>query len=299
LCVSEILAHFCGMLQKLKQRWKVNTLNMVLILCTFAIGGSLCGKSGAVVMQWTGLDKGVLWWFIYIIVVTLLWPLHVLLVSIPLGQFGFFRRYLQKMWQRMAGKKQKTVHLAIFASGAGSNAHAIIQYFANSLAVKIVLVVCNKPGAGVLQIAANAGIPTLLIDKQRFVNGDCYLPVLQQYGADALVLAGFLWKIPPAMVQAFPDKIVNIHPALLPRHGGKGMYGSFVHEAVIVAKETESGITIHIADEHYDHGRHLLQAKCEVLPSDTPGTLAQKIHLLEHQHYPKTIETWINGWQKG
>jgi hypothetical protein len=125
LCrVFKILTHFCGMLQKLKQRWKVNTTNLVLILCTFALGGSLCGKSGAVVMQGLGLEKGLWWGIVYVIVVTLLWPLHVLLVSIPLGQFGFFSRYLQKMWRRLSGKKKKPVHLAIFASGAGSNAKA-------------------------------------------------------------------------------------------------------------------------------------------------------------------------------
>jgi phosphoribosylglycinamide formyltransferase-1 len=149
--------------------------------------------------------------------------------------------------------------------------------------------VCNKPGAGVLTIAENAGIPYLLIEKERFFKGDNYLPQLQNSNVDFIVLAGFLWKIPSALINAFPKRIINIHPALLPNYGGKGMFGHHVHDAVINNKEKESGITIHYVDELYDHGAVIFQAKCNVTENDTADTLAQKIHLLEHEHYPKVI----------
>ncbi|MEI9955658.1 MAG: phosphoribosylglycinamide formyltransferase [Ferruginibacter sp.] len=151
------------------------------------------------------------------------------------------------------------------------------------------LVVCNKPGAGVLDIAAKAGIPSLLIEKEQFFKGDAYLPVLQKNNIDFIVLAGFLWKIPVALIKAYPKKIVNIHPALLPKYGGRGMFGHYVHEAVISNKEKESGITIHYVDEIYDHGAIIFQATCAISENDTAETLAQKIHVLEHAHYPKII----------
>ncbi|MBK7433044.1 MAG: phosphoribosylglycinamide formyltransferase [Chitinophagaceae bacterium] len=179
--------------------------------------------------------------------------------------------------------------MAIFASGAGSNAERIINHFAGSEEVEVSLVVCNNPSAGVLGIAQKAGIPTLLIEKDIFLNGSHYLPELQQAGIRFIVLAGFLWKIPQALISAYPQKIVNIHPALLPKYGGKGMYGHFVHEAVIAAGEKESGITIHYVDELYDHGQIIFQAKCPVTDKDTPDTLAHKIHELEHAHYPGEI----------
>ena len=144
--------------------------------------------------------------------------------------------------------------IAIFASGAGSNAQKIIDRFRDHLYIKVSLVVCNKPGAGVLSIAQKEGIPVLEIEKERFFRNDAYIPVLREHEIDFIVLAGFLWKIPTDLVKAFPNRIVNIHPALLPKYGGKGMYGQFVHEAVINAGDKESGITIHFVDEHYDHG---------------------------------------------
>lgn len=173
--------------------------------------------------------------------------------------------------------------IAIFASGAGSNAEKLIltqqQY-------QVALVVCNKTGAGVIKIAADHGIPVLVIEKDRFFTGDHYLADLHQHQIDFIVLAGFLWKIPVPLIQAYPRKIINIHPALLPKYGGKGMYGSKVHEAVIAAGDTESGITIHYVDELYDHGEIIFQATCPVTSTDTADTLAQKIHALEHAHYP-------------
>lgn len=183
--------------------------------------------------------------------------------------------------------------IAIFASGAGSNAKKIIEYFANHAAIQVALVVCNKPGAGVLDIAAGHGVPTLLIEKEQFFRGNGYVDELKRANIDFIILAGFLWKIPTALIQAFPNKIINIHPALLPKYGGKGMYGQFVHEAVLAAGESESGITIHIVDELYDHGQTIFYASCPVLPGDTAATLAQRIHALEHQHYPEVIEQFI------
>jgi len=293
------LAHFCAMFQRLQERWKVNGLNLLLIITTFALGGSLCGYLGRKLLLLTGLDKGVLWVILYVILITLLWPLCVLAISIPLGQFRFFRNYIRKIGRKMAGKKEvkptqttenhsdNKKSIAIFASGAGSNARKIIEHFAGS-GTQISLVVCNKPGAGVIDIARQAGIPVLMIEKDRFFNQDSYIKELQ--GADLLVLAGFLWKVPPALVQAFPNRIVNIHPALLPKYGGKGMYGHRVHEAVIASGDTESGISIHYVDELYDHGSIILQARCPIVPADTPDTLAQKVHALEHAHYPAAIE---------
>jgi phosphoribosylglycinamide formyltransferase-1 len=186
------------------------------------------------------------------------------------------------------------INLAVFASGAGSNAQKIIEHFNNKkAAAKVSLVVCNKAGAGVLQIAAAAGIPALLIERARFLDGDGYTAELQDRGIDFIVLAGFLWKVPLSLIEAYPRRIVNIHPALLPKWGGKGMYGSFVHAAVISAAEPESGITIHYVDEHYDHGDTIFQATCPVTPDDTPESLAQKVHLLEHRHYPEVIEAVV------
>lgn len=183
--------------------------------------------------------------------------------------------------------------LAIFASGAGSNADKIIQHFQQHPQVEVALVVCNKPGAGVLEVARRNGVDTLLVQRDRFANGDAYLPELQQRQLHWLVLAGFLWKVPPALVHAFPRHIINIHPALLPKYGGKGMYGHHVHQAVLEAGDTESGITIHYVDELYDHGATIFQARCSVLPGDTPDTLAQRIHQLEHQHYPVVLEQLV------
>lgn len=181
-------------------------------------------------------------------------------------------------------------HIAIFASGAGSNARKIIEHFKQHSTIHIALIVCNKPGAGVLTIAEEHGIPTLLLDKEQFFRGNAYVEELKTYGINFIVLAGFLWKVPVTLIRAYPQHIINIHPALLPGYGGKGMYGHFVHEAVITNKETESGISIHYVDELYDHGKIIFQAKCVVRQDDTPDTLAQRIHGLEHQYYADVIE---------
>lgn len=186
-------------------------------------------------------------------------------------------------------------NLAIFSSGTGSNAARIIRYFHGHPSISVQLIVCNNAEAGVVNIAAEAGIPVLLIEKEQFFRGSAYIPELKARNIGFIVLAGFLWKIPSQLVVAYRHRIVNIHPALLPAFGGKGMYGSHVHEAVIAAGEKESGITIHYVDELYDHGQPIFQAKVAVEPDDTPATLAKKIQFLEHNHFPRVIEEVVKS----
>jgi phosphoribosylglycinamide formyltransferase 1 len=184
--------------------------------------------------------------------------------------------------------------IAIFSSGTGSNAKKIIDHL-TSLKEKgistamVSLIVCNKPEAGVLKIAEENSIPTLLIEKEKFFRGNGYTDELKMTGIDLIVLAGFLWKIPVALIKAYHRKMINIHPALLPKYGGKGMYGNFVHETVIANKEKESGITIHYVDEVYDHGQIILQATCLVSEDETPESLAKKVQVLEHRHFPPAV----------
>lgn len=313
------------MFEKLQQKWKVNGWRLLLILVTFALGGSLCGYAGRKLLGFFSIESNLVRIPLYIILVTVLWPVCVILISIPLGQFGFFRNYLKKIGRRMSGRriqhseysiqnteaqgmhtpmdqpltaresgtqhpKQKTVSVAIFASGAGSNAQKIIDYFRSSQTLNIALIVCNKPGAGILDIAERENIPTLLIEKETFFRGNGYVDELKAAGIDFVVLAGFLWKVPATLTAAYANRIVNIHPALLPQYGGKGMYGTHVHAAIIAAGEKQSGITIHYVDNVYDNGAIIFQATCDITADDTPDTLAQKVHLLEHAHYPRVIE---------
>ena len=183
--------------------------------------------------------------------------------------------------------------MAIFASGAGSNAEKIMEHFENHPAVSVKLVVASKKTAGVLEKADRFGVETLILNKADFFDTNIYVQELQDRHIDIIILAGFLWKVPANLVAAFPGRILNIHPALLPAYGGKGMYGHFVHEAVIAAGEKQSGITIHIVDEVYDHGKHLFQATCEIIPADGPDELAGKVHELEHRHFARVIESYI------
>lgn len=298
------------MFERLQKKWKVKGWQLALIIATFAIGGSATGYIARKLMPVFAIGPTWLWILVYILLVTLLWPLAVLIVSIPLGQFSFFIKYIRKIGKRIFGlKAQGTRHLptgqaskaqdssfiniAVFASGAGSNAQKIIDHFRNHSSTRVALIVCNNPSAGVLQIAANEGIPALLIEKERFIRGDAYIKELREHKIGFIVLAGFLWKIPSALISLYPGKIINIHPALLPKYGGKGMYGQAVHEAVIKAGEKESGITIHYVDEVYDHGKIIFQAHCPVLSSDAADSLAQRIHQLEHAHYPRVIESLL------
>ena len=179
--------------------------------------------------------------------------------------------------------------IAIFASGAGSNAQKIIDHFKNYSFAKVSLIVCNNSVAGVLKIASSENIPILLTEKNKFKSTG-YVSELKNSGIEFIALAGFLLKLPDVLIESFPGKIINIHPALLPAYGGKGMYGNAVHNAVINAKEKQSGITIHYVDEKYDHGKIILQVACPVTNDDTAESLAQKIHGLEHKYYPAEIE---------
>lgn len=179
--------------------------------------------------------------------------------------------------------------IAILASGTGSNAQKIIDYFRAGTDVSIALIISNNPASGVLQIAARENIPALLINKQKFTAGDAFASELKSIGVDLIVLAGFLWKIPASLINAYPEKIVNIHPALLPKFGGKGMYGHFVHDAVIASGDIETGITIHLVDEIYDHGKNIFQARIPITDVDTAASIAKKVQVLEHEHYPRVI----------
>jgi folate-dependent phosphoribosylglycinamide formyltransferase PurN len=348
-------------IQNLQEKWKVGGSQFWLIMLTFALGGSLSGRLCSFLLNLVFLEKNWAFWLVYPLFLTILWPFSVLFVSFFTGQFRFFRGYLSRVGVKVfgfggsastSGSSGSTldsttsepsgksvaapVHIAIFASGAGSNARKIIEYFegagsglasagsnlsstaatydsnltstaskSTSSQVKVSLIVCNVPDAGVLAIAKEKGIPTLLINKNEFA-ATGYVESLHNADIQFIVLAGFLWKVPEVLVRAYQPGmkidgalvngkenvskgIINIHPALLPKYGGKGMYGSRVHEAVIAAGEKESGITIHWVNEHYDEGGIIFQVTCEVALSDTPETLADKIHLLEHAHFAPTI----------
>ncbi|MDR2890679.1 MAG: phosphoribosylglycinamide formyltransferase [Alistipes sp.] len=186
------------------------------------------------------------------------------------------------------------IKIAILASGSGTNADKIMEHFsphapAGSPA-RVVLVASDNPSAGVLERARKHGVPTMVFTRAEFADGTAPLEAFRAARVDYIVLAGFLRLIPASIVAAWPGRIVNIHPALLPAYGGKGMYGDRVHAAVVAAGESESGITIHRVDEHYDRGSIIAQFRCPVLPGDTPESLAQRIHALEHRHFPETIE---------
>ena len=181
-------------------------------------------------------------------------------------------------------------NVAIFASGSGTNAENIARYFSKSETVKVAVVLSNNKNVGVHARVNNLGIPSFVFSRDEFVEGTPILAKLAEYQIDLIVLAGFMNKISDALLTAYPGKIINIHPALLPKHGGKGMYGMHVHEAVVAAGEKESGITIHYINENYDEGDIISQAKCEVLPADTPEEVATKVHALEYAHYPHVID---------
>ncbi len=284
------------MFNKLQQKWNVSSIQLFLILCTFAVTGTTTAYVSRVATTWVGFDETTYWLWKLALRLSILifgYQIIILIVSFFFGQFRFFWNYEKKILRRLGLISKEPIRLAIFASGKGSNAEKIIQYLEDHPIVKVSLVVCNRPGAGVLDIAAHHGIKTLLIEKNLFENSSEYVQVLKNEGVTHVVLAGFLWKIPKNLVQAYNNKIVNIHPALLPAYGGKGMYGEKVHQAVIKAGEKQSGITIHLVDEHYDNGKTLFQATVDVLPVDNADSLAEKIHALEHEHYPRVISKWL------
>lgn len=303
------------MFEKLQSRWKVSGWRLFFILVTFALGGSLCGYAARKLIGFIGIEKGPWWIILYIIAVIFIWPAAVIFVSMPFGQYAFFSRYLKKIFKRMSGTKKKQenqpltqtdINIAIFASGAGSNAEKIIETLPHLLlkqgmtavVARVALIVTDNPNAGVIKIAAPNDLPAEIIDLKK-KSGEqvsaMYLSVLEKYNIDFIVLAGYLKKIPPEVIRAYPRKIVNIHPALLPAYGGAGMYGKRVHEAVIGAKEKESGISIHYVDEVYDTGQIIFQAKCKTEPNETAETLSEKIHALEHLHYTKVIAALLQS----
>ena len=203
------------------------------------------------------------------------------LLKLPLWGSGGLARFYFTM-----------TNIAIFASGSGSNAQKIVEHFAQHPTIKVSLILCNNPQAGVIQRAENLNVPLYLFDREAYKSGKV-LETLQEQAIDWVILAGFLWLVPKALVAAFPNRMLNLHPALLPKFGGKGMYGHFVHEAVVAAAESESGITIHFVNEHYDEGGIVFQASYPVLPSDTPDDVAAKGQVLENEHFAKVIETTI------
>ncbi len=185
--------------------------------------------------------------------------------------------------------------IAILASGNGSNAENITRYFSENTSVRVVLICSNNPRARVHERAARLGIPSLSFSNTDFADGASVLKSLSEAKIDFIVLAGFMNKIPDVMLQAYPEKIINIHPALLPRHGGKGMYGMHVHEAVIAAGDKVTGITIHYINSRYDEGRIIFQAQCPVLPGDSALEIAARVHALEYAYYPQVIEHVVCG----
>ena len=185
--------------------------------------------------------------------------------------------------------------IAVFASGNGTNAERIMEHFSTSNEVEIKLILTNNHKAGVLQRAQKYDVQSIIFSKDEFYHTDKVTTVLKENDIDFVVLAGFLWLIPASILRAFPRHIINIHPALLPKYGGKGMYGHHVHDAVIANQETQSGITIHYVNENYDEGNIIFQATCEVLNDDTADSLASRIHKLEHKHFPVLIDKLLNA----
>lgn len=183
--------------------------------------------------------------------------------------------------------------IAVFASGSGTNAEKIFQHFKGHKHAEVSLLCCNKPGAYVLERAQRLGITSHVFSRDEFYNSTVVSDRLKAEGIDLIVLAGFMWLVPDYMVADFENRIINIHPALLPKFGGKGMYGMHVHNAVKQAGETESGITIHFVNNHYDEGNIIEQFTCHLTPSDTPEDIARKVQKLEHENYPKVIDNLV------
>jgi phosphoribosylglycinamide formyltransferase-1 len=185
------------------------------------------------------------------------------------------------------------INIAILASGSGSNAQKIMEYFKDSDKVNVKILLSNNPKAYALERAQKFNIPTRVFDRKTFCETDQIVNELKNIKIDWIILAGFLWLIPKNLIRAYPNRIINIHPALLPVYGGKGMYGHFVHEAVVAAKEKETGISIHYVNENYDEGQIIFQARCCVDPQDTAEMVAHKVQALEHEYFPKVIDELI------
>jgi phosphoribosylglycinamide formyltransferase-1 len=188
-------------------------------------------------------------------------------------------------------------NIVIFASGSGSNAQRLMEYFEHHPQIRVAALFANNPKAYALQRAETFHVPAFLFNREEFYQSDNVLQQLRQFQPDLIVLAGFLWLVPQNLLQAFPDKIINIHPALLPKYGGKGMHGQHVHAAVVAANENASGITIHFVNEEYDKGAFILQERCPVSPQDTPETVAARVLQLEHKFLPLAVEKILTDHQ--
>lgn len=202
-----------------------------------------------------------------------------------------FKKYRKLLALQKNAKNMKNI--SIWASGNGSNAENIIKYFDNHKNIKIDHIICNNSKAGVIERAQRLNVDCFVFSRKDFSEGNAVLDKVIERKTDYIVLSGFLQMVPANIINKFPNAIINIHPALLPDFGGKGMYGSHVHEAVINSKKSESGITIHLVDEIYDHGKIIFQEKCEINENETPESLAEKIHKLEYKYFPKVIEDFI------
>jgi phosphoribosylglycinamide formyltransferase-1 len=198
-----------------------------------------------------------------------------------------------KRISEMFTPQQEKSKIAIFASGAGTNAGAIMEHFKKSAVAEVVLLLSNNPEAPALQKAKTFEVPVKVFTRQQFSDSSTILDWLQESGTTHVVLAGFLWLMPSSLIRAYPKRIINIHPSLLPKFSGRGMYGMKVHEAVRTSGELETGISIHVVNEQYDEGEILFQTSCALGPDDTPETIARKVHELEYAHYPKVIEEWV------
>ncbi len=185
--------------------------------------------------------------------------------------------------------------LAIFASGSGTNAENIIRFFTSDDNIEVSIILTNKKDAYVHERAKKLNILSFTFSRQDLYESDKVLQILKQYNIDFIILAGFLWLIPSSLIESFPGKIINIHPALLPKYGGKGMYGNRVHDAVFNNKEDESGITIHYVNESYDEGDIIFQARCRIKDEDTPESIAEKVHELEYKYYPEIIKKLVEA----
>lgn len=284
------------MFTKLQEKWGISGWRFFWVMITFAFTGTTAAWITAMITSWLNIQPwSAGFWLLKLGVLLIGYQILLLFYGFIFGQFRFFWKYEKKILQRMGIlKKDPPVRIAVFASGKGSNAENLIRYFNHNKRKKhkavITMIVCNRPGAGVLEVASKHDLPVLMIDKPGFEAGNFNEQILQH--ADMLVLAGFLWKIPVHLINAYPRRIVNIHPALLPAHGGKGMYGDKVHESVIQSGATESGITIHYVDEHYDTGDIIFTEKCMV--EGDAEQLAQSVHQLEYKHYPRVIEKLLS-----
>ena len=287
------------MLENLQKKWGVKGWQFFLILCTFAVTGTFTAWVSRGITEWIDVDKySAGWWILKAIVLIIGYQIFILIFGFCFGQFAFFWKFEKKILTSLhILKKEPVEKVAIFASGTGSNAEKIIIAFEGSPDIKVELVVSNKENAGVLQIAERHNIASRIIKKS--VEDETELLFhLRKKGISYLVLAGYLWKLPASLIKAYPDRIINIHPALLPKFGGKGMYGLRVHDAVIKGGEKESGITIHFVDEIYDNGEIIFQEKVLVSHDDTAETLAKKIQALEHKHFPEVIRSVIKAKSK-